>query len=159
MKPIFEFDYKFNKYAMLSEIDRFKGECKAYEDPRHPPIYNFKLIKSDKLKVAQKETNKFLDFYQIKNKGSGRYYILDKNTDLGMHTDHNTICSINAILNSNTAPITIEDQDYHYSVAVLDTQKMHGVKNNNSERYLFKISFFDLEYKELVEIVSHRKTT
>ena len=157
MKPIFEFDYKFNKYALLTELDRFKNQCKTFQDPMNPTADNVKQLKNDNLKVVEKETNKFLDFYQIKNKGSGRYYILDKNSNLRMHTDHNTTCSINVILNSNTAPITIEDQDYHYSVAVLDTQKMHGVKNNDSERYLFKISFFDLEYKELVKIVSHKK--
>lgn len=155
MKPVHEIDYVFNKHLLLTEIEHLKGHSKAYTDNRYSAAAdNWRIIKDTNLKVGEKETQRFLDFYNISNSGSCRYYILKKNTSLQMHVDNHTTCSVNVILNNNCAPVTVEDVDYFYSTAILNTQKRHGVINSDTDRLLFKISFFDLPYEELVKIVS-----
>lgn len=150
-----EIDYAFNKDKLLLELERFKNKSNPYKDPRYPEVKNFKILNMPDLKIAEQETRRFLDFYNIPNNGSGRYYILDN--DLPIHTDCNTTCSVNAILNKNKTPITINGIEYEYSTAILNTQLPHGVFNNKTSRLLFKISFFDLHYNDLVKIVSDKK--
>lgn len=155
---LFEIDYTFKRHKLLLELEYYLSESTAYKDPRYSELDNFRLVKGDHLKIAKEETNRFLDYYNIQE-GSGRYYTLEPNSILPMHVDYNTTCSVNTILNDNTASIQIENNEYVYSTAILNTQALHGVNNNDKLRCLFKISFFDLSFEELVQIVRNKNST
>ena len=73
----------------------------------------------------------------------------DANTTLDQHTDHGTLCSLNFILNNNTAPINFDGTTIHYKNALIDTTKLHGVDNNNCDRLLFKMSIFDETFEQV----------
>jgi len=59
----------------------------------------------------------------------------------------------NHLLSKNTAPITYTNHgNFKYTTALINTTEEHSVDNTNySDRYLFKISFFDYTFKEVKE--------
>jgi hypothetical protein len=109
-----------------------------------------------------------------------RYFILKKDGYLPPHIDLTTQCSINTILSDPDTPVYLGNRsfDIHteadeaakiikniestdstkkhltpltYKTAALDTTRIHMVDNKgHNERLLFKISFFDVSYEELV---------
>jgi hypothetical protein len=87
--------------------------------------------------------------------GSPRFYWQEPNSILPMHVDNNTTCSINFVLTDNPSPVTVEDNDYVYEQAVLNTTKLHGVKTNGEERVLLKISIFDESYEDLIKRIPY----
>ena len=81
-----------------------------------------------------------------------RFYFLPKGVEIPEHVDNNTKCSINFLINSkNPAPVTVEGVDYYYKACLLNTQKMHSVKNNTEDRLLFKLSIFDDDFDTVKE--------
>lgn len=152
MSPIFNFDFKFNTFALLTELDRYKLSIGAYTDRRYGVIDNFKILRpNSSLHIMQQECEKFLEYYGFSQyDGEPRYYILQANTVLPVHTDMDTKCSVNHLL-EGSAPITFPDiGTYEYSTALLDISKPHGVDNTNSaDRYLYKISFFNHSFDEV----------
>lgn len=120
---------------------------------------NFKILRGNaSLRIAQQECEKFLDYYGfLHNDGEPRYYILQANSILPVHTDVDTKCSINHLL-EGTAPIHFPDAgNYEYSTALLDISKPHGVDNtNSSDRLLYKISFFNYTFEEVKSKIMNR---
>lgn len=88
-----------------------------------------------------------------------RFYWLEKNFHLPEHVDNGTQCSINFILSDNYAPVTIRGVDYFYKSALLNTSIPHGVKNQEHDRVLFKLSIFDHTFDETARILSERGLT
>ena len=85
-----------------------------------------------------------------------RFYFLPKGVEIPEHIDNNTKCSINFLINSkNPAPVTIEGVDYYYKTCLLNTQKMHSVKNNTEDRLLFKLSIFDDDFETVKEKIQN----
>lgn len=140
------------------------------EDKRFPEI---------QLPIAHQETKRFLKHYSIDNIDvRPRYYILKKDGYLAPHIDLTTLCSINTILSDPDTPVYLGDRSfdvqtevdeankiikhiessakehltpYSYKTAALDTTRIHMVDNKgHNERLLFKLSFFDIDYRELV---------
>jgi hypothetical protein len=58
-------------------------------------------------------------------------------------------------LTDNPAPVTVEDVDYVYEQAILNTTKLHGVNTNEEERILLKISVFDESYEDLIQRIPY----
>ena len=109
-----------------------------------------------------------------------RYYVLKQDGFLGPHIDLATQCSINTVLTDPNTPIYLggrsydvhHDEEieeakeivkvigddikahltpYKYKTAALDTTRIHAVDNKgHNERLLFKLSFFDITYYELI---------
>lgn len=160
IQPLFNLDYKFNTFALLTELDRYKLSIGPYVDKRYGTIDNFKILRGDSsLRVMWNECEKFLDYYGFsRNDGEPRYYILKGNTTLPVHTDMDTKCSVNHLL-EGTAPIHFPDiGDYEYSTALLDISKPHGVDNTNlPDRLLYKISFFNHTFEEVKSKIMNRQ--
>jgi len=147
MKPLLPFiidiDYRLLNTIFTKESNNFK----VYSD--------YRGIIGEKWQI-NKLQKKYIYIYEIMNKlqinGRPRFYILKANTKLGNHVDNGTLCSINFLLNTENAPITILDKDYNYKNALIDTTKMHGVDNSKSklDRRIFKISIFEKTYEQTV---------
>jgi hypothetical protein len=50
-------------------------------------------------------------------------------------------------LSDDNTAITINDKDYFYKNALLNTTQPHSVKNGNKERLLFKISILNESFE------------
>jgi len=159
MSPLFNVDFKFNTFALLTEFDRHKDSIGSYVDKRYGEIDNFKILRcNDNLTVMRKECERFLEHYGFKPKdGEPRYYILKANSVLPMHTDKDTMCSVNHLL-EGTAPIRFENHGvYEYSTALLYISLPHMVDNSNlPDRLLFKISFFNHTFEQVKSQIINR---
>lgn len=153
MKPVYEIQHNFDDIRLLEELK--SQSSSSYSDDRYGEHDNFRLI-NDELRWAEREMQFFCNQFNLPY-GAPRYYKLDANTVLLPHTDNNTTCSINHILNDEAAPITFNDYgEFYYTTAVLDTTKMHGVNNlGKNDRYLFKISYFENTYEEIVKCLQN----
>lgn len=81
-----------------------------------------------------------------------RFYKQQENTELPMHSDNGTLCSINIILSEESAPIIFENGgSYNYDCAILNIQERHSVPAYHKERFLLKYSIFDINYEESVK--------
>ena len=81
-----------------------------------------------------------------------RFYKQLPNTEVPMHTDRGTTCSVNIILSDDYVPITFKEEgDILYKCALLDIQKNHCVKKHNKERILLKFSIFDIDYETALD--------
>lgn len=159
MTPLLNIDFKFNTFALLTELDRYKDKIGPYVDKRYGEIDNFKILRgSTDLKVMTKECERFLLHYGFDLKdGEPRYYILKADTVLPTHTDKDTLCSVNHLLDG-AAPITFDgDAQYMYTTALVDISKPHGVDNRGQpDRLLFKISFFNHTFEEVYSKIVNR---
>lgn len=75
------------------------------------------------------------------------FYILEKNHFIGTHTDPKTLCSINILLSEDNAPIVIENKEYCYNTALLDTSREHSVPASDNDRLLLKFSFSKTKFE------------
>lgn len=141
--------YTLDKEYLLKLADSLKKESSPYIDPRYDnkPLETWRI-----LKISDTYVDTIMQEFGVK--GKARFYWQEANSVLPMHTDNGTTCSINFVLSDNPAPVTIEDKDYYYEQAVLDTTRMHGVTTLSSERILLKISVFDTPYEEFVDRIS-----
>lgn len=81
-----------------------------------------------------------------------RFYRQQENTELPMHSDNGTLCSINIIISDDAAPIIFEaGGSFSYECAILNIQERHSVPAYPKERFLLKYSIFDIDYNELVK--------
>lgn len=160
MDPILNLNYKFNTFALLTELDKFKSVINPYYDKRYGLIDNFKILRqNDTLKVMKNECQKFLKYYGFNDDdGEARYYILNANSVLPMHCDKDTKCSINHLL-EGTAPIEFDGiGKFQYSTALLNISLSHGVDNSNlPDRLLYKISFFNHTFEEVKSKIMNRQ--
>lgn len=82
-----------------------------------------------------------------------RFYCLEENAALPMHIDRNTECSINIVMSESPAPIEFELGEVNYDSALINVQQMHRVVNNNTKRYIFKLSMFNNTYQEIRDLI------
>tara|TARA_R110000796_G_scaffold211562_1_gene327710 strand:+ start:464 stop:793 length:330 start_codon:yes stop_codon:yes gene_type:complete len=102
--------------------------------------------------------------FMLPGRVDGRFYTSKPFVIAHAHVDgkqgsERTQCSLNFILNDNTAGITFHDKGketlYTYRQALLDVSQVHSVKNNDTDRILFKISIFHVCFDEVKEIMDH----
>jgi len=138
---LFTFDFKINKQYLVNVWNnKYSRIAEPYTDERYPgkEYKEWLIARADDDRYALELMNLF------DVEGKPRFYRLAPNVTLPMHTDLNTTCSINFIINDNNASVILEDKNqYYYQCGLLDTSRYHSVKNNSSERLLFKISIFN----------------
>ena len=145
MTSIYKFNFDVNEDILMLEYDRVKHLAEDYTDPRGQ-VENWKMIKCN-FHYAKYLIKRFM-LGEVRP----RFYFLPKGVEIPEHIDNNTKCSINFLINSkNPAPVTIEGVDYYYKTCLLNTQKMHSVKNNTEDRLLFKLSIFDDDFETVKE--------
>ena len=138
--------YQFDRKELLETYYLNKKNSITYKELRGF-IEEFKITKIDDTEYIKKIKKDF----SIPN-AKPRFYTLKENTFLPNHIDNNTKCSINVLLSDENAPITIEGIDFLYDQCLLNTQKIHSVKNTQKERILFKLSIFDLSFEEVSDL-------
>ena len=149
MNSIYKFDFELNEDILLLEYDRVKHLAEDYIDPRGQ-VEDWKMIK------CNFHYAKYLIKYFMLGEVRPRFYFLKKDTVIPEHIDDGTKCSINFLLNSkNPAPVTIEGVEYYYKNCLLNTQKIHSVKNDTEDRLLFKLSIFDDDFETVKEKIQN----
>jgi len=149
MEPITHLNYPLNKDLLLVIAEMIKQDAKPYTDPRYEKSLDTWLI----LKHTTPYIEKIMEDFGVN--GSPRFYWQEANSVLPMHVDNNTTCSLNFILTENPAPVTIGDVDYTYEQALLNTTVLHGVKTNDEDRILLKISIFDESYEDIIKRIPY----
>jgi hypothetical protein len=160
MEPVTIIPYFIDKVKYLNDFNsHFEQQSACVTDGRMASEKSyFKIIRdTDLLDLTT-------DYYSnlLGCDARARYYWVKKGRRLWWHTDSNTQCSLNFILNGNSAQIEIaghEDLEgpppekwntYEYKSCLLDTTTYHSVPNyTDRDRILFKISIFDKSYKEM----------
>ena len=145
MNPLTYLNYDLDLPYLLTLAENIKQDANPYKDPRYEKALETWKI----LKYTDPYIEKIMKDFNIE--GSPRFYWQEANSVLPMHTDNGTTCSINFVLTEDPAPITIEDKEYYYKQALLDTTRRHGVTTQGSERILLKISIFDTPYETVAE--------
>lgn len=144
MQPLIHLNYDLDIDRLLKEAEEAKTTAKPYTDDRYP---NQKLDEWHIGHYSSPYINQIMfDFGVV---GKPRFYWLEPFADIPEHIDNGTTCSLNFILSKDPAPINIEGKDYTYKQVLLDTTRMHGVKNNANERIMLKISIFDEPFENL----------
>ena len=151
MNNIFKFDFDVNEDILLLEYDRVKHKAKDYIDRRPGG-----QAKGWRIIPANFHYAKYLSKFFMLGEVRPRFYTLPKNASIPEHVDDETKCSINFLLETNNpAPVTIEGVDYYYKTCLLNTQKIHSVKNDTEDRLLFKLSIFDDDFETVKEKIQN----
>ena len=67
MSLVFNLNYKFNTFALLTELDRHKSTICPYIDKRYGQINDFKILRSNNIcTVMDQECARFLKYYNFK---------------------------------------------------------------------------------------------
>ena len=153
-QPVNNLYYNVPVYKLQVEIDYFYNDFICYEDPQNGKVPSWKILReNESTHIMKKVKRDFCNTYGLDiEKCTAKYYILDSDTYLPPHIDYNTKCAANWILSGSEAPVSYDSGDYYYTNAILDTTKLHWVQNGNEPRVLFKISFFDVSYEDLVYV-------
>jgi hypothetical protein len=152
IQPLIYLDYPLDIDTLIKEAQTAKENAQAYgNDPRIPgeTLDNWLISRHTCDYIEQ-----IIRDFEVN--GKPRFYWLAANAYLLKHTDHNTTCSINFVLSDEAAPITIEDTDYYYTQALLNTTKMHSVQNGPKDRLILKISIFDESFENLANRIKYK---
>lgn len=143
------FDFDFNEDNLLLEYEKFIKDAVEYEDNITPKL-DFWLVARG---IEFDSSERIQEIFGVR--GKPRFYNLKAESEIPMHTDRGTLCSLNIILDGDeSAPVDYSSgNSYHYKVALLNTTLMHGVKNGKEERKLFKLSFFENTFEEMKDII------
>jgi hypothetical protein len=151
MDPLIHLNYQVNKDLLLAEAEQAKSSASGYTDPRYPgEQHDGWLIghhTSDYVKQIMADLG--VD-------GRPRFYWLLPGEQIPEHVDNGTQCSINIVLTSDAAPVTIEGKDYFYSTGLLNTKIPHSVQNNDNLRIMLKISIFDETYEQVANRIKFK---
>ena len=90
----------------------------------------------------------FVGMFGIKGRFNMKFIFLSPTTRLDWHVDKGTKSAIIWKM-SGDDPIEFRDKSYKYEMAIVDTSKEHRVAPLANERVLFKLSRFDMPYKDL----------
>jgi hypothetical protein len=149
--PLVYLDYPLDKARLLQDsIDAQKVSI-PYQDPRYPE-YQFDYW------AISRYTSEYIQqiMQDFEVNGKPRFYWLKENSKLPEHVDNGTTCSINFVLSNNLSPVTFGDNDYMYSMALLNTSIPHSVTNGDTERLLFKISIDTESFEELAARIKYK---
>lgn len=144
-------DYPLDKIKLIKIAETIKEKSNNYYDPRYnKSLKNWHIFhyNDEYLKKIMKDLNV---------NGSPRFYWLEASTNLPLHVDNNTKCSVNFILSDDPAPITFIDQEFYYTQAVINTTVWHSVTNGPVDRLLLKISIFNKSFEEVVDTIKFKK--
>jgi len=154
MIPVTSIEYRPDVDKLFLEIDFLNDQFIEYEDEKHGKVDGWLILRENvDTAVLKSEREKFNEKYGLTGKSRARYYIQNKGVNIPAHIDYNTQCAANFVLSGENDPICYEDGEFIYSSAIVDTSRKHWV-NSNSKRILFKISYFDLSYEEVLSKIN-----
>jgi hypothetical protein len=137
-------NYNLDYNLMLESAKNAEKTKACYVDPRYN---SYKLNSWLISKFSNDYIEKILNDFEVD--GYPRFYWLKANSVVPPHVDNDTKCSINFILSENPAPVNFNQHIFYYRQCLLNTSKIHWVKNGPTDRLLFKISIFDESFESL----------
>lgn len=141
-----DFDYDI----FLKEYNKIKDHEVGYSrGGRSAPHWRVIRDKNLNSKLSYDYAESLKRKYNILGKTNVSFYRLLANETLPWHIDTNTKCAINFILNGDASPISYRSGDYTYKQALIQTNIEHMVANQNKDRILYKISIFDMDFKDV----------
>ena len=151
MSPLLHLDYQVDKKQLLDEAANCKFKARSYTDPRYPGQ------QLDEWLIGH-HTSEYVDqiIQDFEIEAKPRFYWLMPHAVIPEHTDNGTLCSINIVLTDHAAPITINDQEYFYQTALLNTTVPHSVVNNENERIMLKLSVFNETFEQLAARIKYK---
>lgn len=149
MSPILHLNYEIDKQRLLNEAAIIKHTSVGYTDSRYPNLkMNDWLIGYHDSEYTE---HIMKDFGVI---GKPRFYWMKPHAVIPEHVDNGTLCGLNFILTEHASPITFQTKDYIYESALVNTALPHGVKNNQHERIMFKISIFNETFEQVASRIT-----
>jgi len=164
----FDYDLFFSEYKRLKSYERqhLSGSTASNVGANSCREGKYMIRWKDAMTstIVSEYCNKIKRMFMLPGRVDGRFYTSKPFVIAHAHVDgkqgsERTQCSLNFILNDNTAGITFHDKGketlYTYRQALLDVSQVHSVKNNDTDRILFKISIFHVCFDEVKEIMDH----
>ena len=164
---LFNIEYDFDRSKLLEGWQIYKDTVETYTDPRFEhwrkdkemfdamkKKWDIEDYDDDGFQVASFEEfdygKEICELFEITN-AKFKYYQMSPGFVLPFHTDYGMDCSINIMIGDNPAPVMFEEsgQTYHYTQALLNVSKKHGVRNGDSERLLFRLSIDGQSFEEI----------
>ena len=163
MKFLFNANIKFDRSLFQKEYDSLFVNEKGYSD-KTGAVDWWRVIRHDDMtsKVVHNFTHKVKDAFELPGKVDGRFYRLVAGHKLPWHQDRGTQCSFNFVINGS-APCWFKDEydneyRFTYEQSLFNTQAWHSVEASDTDRLLFKVSIFDIEYLDVVRKVLEFRT-
>jgi hypothetical protein len=151
--PLIIVDYDLDVQRMKEIAEEAYPSATFYSDDRFPDA-DFSWWKIGK--YEHPALQKIADDFGIEC--NARFYWQDPHSYLPPHVDNGTQCSLNFVLSDDPAPVTIEDTDYYYKAAFLNTTLMHSVKTGDTPRLLLKFSIFNQSIEDIGYKYKYGKT-
>ena len=164
----FDYDLFFSEYKRLKSYERqhLSGSTASNVGANSCREGKYMIRWKDAMTstIVSEYCNEIKRMFMLPGRVDGRFYTSKPFVIAHAHVDgkqgsERTQCSLNFILNDNTAGITFHDKGketlYTYRQALLDVSQVHSVKNNDTDRILFKISIFHVCFDEVKEIMDH----
>jgi len=144
----FDYDIFFKEYNRIKhcEVDYSRGGKSA----PHWRVIRDKNLNS---KLSYDYAESLKKRYGILGRTNVSFYRLLANEVLPWHIDTGTKCAINFILNGDASPISYRSGNYTYKQALIQTDIEHMVTNKNKDRILYKISIFDMDFKDVASLL------
>lgn len=104
--PITLINYALNKNRLIEIANELKDKSIPYYDSRYEQSLDTWKI----AKFKHPEINRIMMDFQVF--GKARFYWTEPNSEIPVHTDNGTECSLNFVLSDGAAPVNIEGEDY-----------------------------------------------
>ena len=175
---IHHINYNFDKDKLWAGWEKYKHTVETYTDPRFAEWrkdkeYFKKIMNSfgvedyddEGFKVADLNVKEFdygmeiCDLFEITD-AKFKYYHMVPNFVLPFHSDYGMQCSINIMIGDNPAPIRFQESDttHHYTQALINVSKKHGVTNGDLARILFRLSVNSESFESLRDKIISKTT-
>jgi hypothetical protein len=149
-----EIDYAINEELLLEQCLERDG-YEPFVDPhtgRWSSMWQYKRINTGYGKTVSNHFEKILGI-EVKP----RFFIQEKGFTLPFHYDRGTQCCINFVLSTSKDPIIFKKEHkvytFKYKKALINVQEEHMIAATLEDRYLFKLSIFDMNYEQVKEIL------
>ena len=148
-------EYDIDMKLIRREAEDMNG-YEPFVDPKTGTVISEWLIKRDVTGYARVVSDDFERMLNVRVKP--RFYIQERGFTLPFHQDRGTQCCINFVLSTSKDPIVFR-RDYNifkfqYQQALVNVQEEHMVEASREDRYLFKLSIFDISYDEALETMT-----
>jgi len=150
-----EIDYDIDMKLIRRESEDMNG-YEPFTDPKTGTVIEKWLIKRDVTGYARVVSDYFERILNVRVKP--RFYIQEKGFTLPFHQDRGTQCCVNFVLSTSRDPIVFRRGynifKFQYQKALVNVQEEHMVEASREDRYLFKLSVFDISYDEALETMT-----
>jgi len=150
MLPVTEFNYKFPKDKLQTELDHIYKRKLYKESELGIDFYNLPYPSG----ILNKTLVDFTIHYNIISRCTAYYYVIEPNRFLIPHLQQETSAAVNIMLDNNYMPISFTSGEYYCNQAAIDVQDVHWIRSSKERRMALRFSFYDLDYEQLVRILN-----